>query len=471
MSDTQTNMVGRVDEFTTLTKFITKKEKGVRILGINGSGGVGKTYLLNMVLNSNPPEKNSTIVFRLDGRNDIGNYDFIGLFNTLISSINLPETIPNRHEVTSKTKTYLSKTQKAVDDYYKILDKVSKEIDSKDYTEETKIIMKRLLYVSKEVINHLPKDSLCPLLIRGVVNSDLLTDKFLDEVFSLASGLKSLQTSSGLLGFLPPIFGDSRVKTNLFGVLSESMYLDLQKLHSSHSKSSPCLYDKVLVIIDDFEIISKIFGDFLTGTFIPTFLQIPYSVGFIILGRDNLETMHPSFKHQLGNEVEAEILLECFSEEETLLLLTQKGFSKPESEQIYKDTYGYPYLVSSIIEEESSHQLQLFYNRITRWMSKTEKEWFNKICYLDVINEDTLKIVFPDFSPEEIKNLVEWFEGESSIRDPHSKGGIRIIPIIRRKVLELFLMKLGPITYNTKVKEINKKIDDLKKQAADLAAS
>jgi len=459
-------MVGRKTEYDTLTEFITSKEKGVRILGINGPGGVGKTYLLDMVLNSNPPEKNSTIVFRLDNSKDVGNYDFIGLFNTLISSINLPETIPNRHDIANKTKTYLSKTQKAIGEYYKIVDRVSKEIDSKDYTEETKIVMKRLLYVSKEVINHLPTTSLYPLLIQGVVNSDLLTDKFLDEVFSLASGLKSLQVSSGLLGFLPPIFSDSKVKTNLFGVLSESMYLDLQKLHASHPKLSPCLYDKVLIIIDDFEIIGKVFGDFLTGTFIRTFLQIPYSVGFIILGRDNLEAMHPSFTQHLGNELEAEILLECFSEEETLLLLTQKGFSKPESEQIYKDTYGYPYLVSSIIEGKEGYprQLQLFYKRITRWMSKTEKEWFSKICYLDVINNDTLKTIFHGYTEEKIEEIRQWFEGESAIRDPHSKGGLRIIPFIRRKVLELFLMQLGPITYNTKVKEINKKIDDLKKQ-------
>jgi len=447
------DMVGRKTEYDTLTEFITSKEKGVRILGINGLGGIGKTYLLDMVLKNTRPEKNSTIVFRLNGSKDESNYDFIGLFNFLVSSIHVPETFQNRDKVKDKLKTYLPKTQTAINQYNKMLDAISKEIDSnKDYSEERKIIMKRFIYISREVVNRLPKASLYSLLIQGVVNSDLLIDdKFISESMNLVSDI--LQTSSILPVMLQPY--PPEIRTNLHGILSESMYLDLQNLYNSSNKSSPPLHDKILIIIDDFEIISKVFTTFLIESLIRKFREVPYSIRFVILGRDNLE----SFKQHLRDLIEIEIAVKSFSEEETLALLAQHNFSKSESEQIYKDSYGYPFLIASIIEdrEEGVRYKQAFYTKITRWMSKTEKEWFDEICYLEIISHDTLKIIFPDFSPEQIKMVMEWFKNEASIRDPYTKKYM-VNSFVRRKILDLFETELGPITYNKKVKSIQDRI-------------
>jgi len=460
MSDTQTNMVGRVDEFTTLTKFITKKEMGVRILGINGSGGIGKTYLLDMALNNTRPEKNSTIVFRLDGRKDDINYDFIRLFNTLVSSMILPETIRNNPK--HKSKEFLSRTQKNINNCYKMLDVISKEIESKGHSEEIKTLMKRLIRLGKVFNRPLPKSSIPTIIFDEIVKDE----KLIDEVIDLIFDLKSFQTSSWVYDLLPPIFGNPKIKTNLFDVLTEELYLDLESVFLSNSALFPALFDKILIILDDFEVINKVFSDFLTGSFIEKFQKCPYSVGVIILGRDPLEAMGLSFKHHLASLVEPEITLKRFSKEETLLLLSKNDFSKPESEQIYKDTYGYPYLISSIIDSkgrQSALQLQLFYERITRWMNKVEKKRFDEICYLDVVNQDTLKIAFPDNTEEQIEEIRQWFKKESSIRDPDN-GTFIVNPFIRRKVLELFLIELGPITYNKKVKNIQ---DRIKQQQTD----
>jgi len=461
MSDTQTNMVGRKTEYDTLTEFITSKEKGVRILGINGPGGVGKTYLLDiMALNSNPPEKNSTIVFRLNGKEDERNDNFIVLFKTLISSMNLPQTITNA-PLKSKPKTLFSETQQAIDAYSKMLDDASKEIDTKKYKtphgiddktyqEKVKIVLKRSLRLGVK----LQKSSLI-LLIEEVFGTESSNQTFVDEIFDLISDIKTLKESSKLPDFLLPVFSNpysQKIKSGLFGVISETMYLDFKNLYTFNPKSEVHLYDKILFIIDDFEVIGKTFGDFLI-TFIPKFEQIPYSIGFIILGRDDLETMHLSFKQHLAKYLVLEIALKSFSKEETLLLLNEKGFSKVESEQIYKDTYGYPFLISSIIIDGdgiSALQLRNFYARVTRWMSKIEKEWLNEVCYLDVINQSTLKIAFPKFSEELIKNVMQWFIKESSIRDQNSEN-FTVNPFIRRKILEYLSKMIGPKPHKEKL--------------------
>ena len=53
------------------------------------------------------------------------------------------------------------------------------------------------------------------------------------------------------------------------------------------------------------------------------------------------------------------------------------------------------------------------------------------IVYLENVNVDTLRPLFPDEDPEKIQ---DWFEREASIRDPAAPV-FRVRPLIREKVL------------------------------------
>ena len=54
-----------------------------------------------------------------------------------------------------------------------------------------------------------------------------------------------------------------------------------------------------------------------------------------------------------------------------------------------------------------------------------------RVCYLEKVNEDTLKPLFPG---EDVRRIQDWFEKEPSIRDP-SASYFRVRPLIRDKVV------------------------------------
>ena len=64
-------------------------------------------------------------------------------------------------------------------------------------------------------------------------------------------------------------------------------------------------------------------------------------------------------------------------------------------------------------------------------MTPKEREWFASVCYLDTINEDTLRVLF---SKEEVPLVQDWFEREASIRDPAAPS-FRMRPLVREKAL------------------------------------
>ena len=82
-------------------------------------------------------------------------------------------------------------------------------------------------------------------------------------------------------------------------------------------------------------------------------------------------------------------------------------------------------------DAESALFAKKFFDRTTRWMSPKERKWFTAVCYLDTINEDTLRLLFPD---EDVPLVQDWFEREASVRDPTSPS-FQVRPLVREKVL------------------------------------
>lgn len=79
-------------------------------------------------------------------------------------------------------------------------------------------------------------------------------------------------------------------------------------------------------------------------------------------------------------------------------------------------------------------------------MTERERCWFTALCYLDVVNEDTISAVIEGASAVEVQR---WFEREASIRDPFASV-FTVRPLIREKTLR-YLSTRSPSTHRSMV--------------------
>jgi hypothetical protein len=65
------------------------------------------------------------------------------------------------------------------------------------------------------------------------------------------------------------------------------------------------------------------------------------------------------------------------------------------------------------------------------------------VCYLDNVNEDTLRLLLPEIEPARI---MDWFENDASVRDVKA-GDYTVTPYIRHMLLEYNRRKVGEATH------------------------
>jgi hypothetical protein len=235
------------------------------------------------------------------------------------------------------------------------------------------------------------------------------------------------------------------MKRDLYGVTAEAFVRDLgaaltpgqPSKDSSNSARLPIPgLNRLLIVIDDYEALAATLSDFLISSLIPRLAEARFPTMLIIAGRDDLEDTHPGWSQHCKRYLTDQIRLRSFDAETAAQLMAAKGVPESRRDAIYELTQGFPLLLSLAIEEASTDGasalfLKRFFDRTTRWMSPEEREWFTGTCYLDEVNEDTLRLVFPEENADAIQ---DWFESEASIRDP-SAPTFRVRPLIREKVL------------------------------------
>jgi hypothetical protein len=190
-------------------------------------------------------------------------------------------------------------------------------------------------------------------------------------------------------------------------------------------------------VIDDFEALAPTLSPFLIGHLVPRLAEARFSTALVIVGRDSLEATSTDWARFASRYVKDEIRLHPFAQDEALSLLATAGIQGERAREVFERTQGLPFLLTLVIEEASWEDgnsflfLRKFLDRTTAWMTPREREWLLKLCYLDVVNEDTLAALFPQ---TEVRTIMDWFERDASIRDPLApKPQVR--PLIRDKVL------------------------------------
>ncbi|UQA61338.1 hypothetical protein [Polyangium aurulentum] len=431
----------RKSETARLLELFQRSDPGVGIIGISGPGGVGKSYLLNHALDTQDTASIRALKLSVDGSSEQARTDFFGLVDGQLAKPSLSPPAKPKHD-------YFPQVRRVASIHRALVDAVAAELKASGAPQEIKDAALALLRAGRRLNKAVPRTrEYLDLSNPNLKDSDV--GQTLDEAWELVTSLRALRSSAVLPGPIRDVLGmtyKERVKNDLYNVTADALVSDLSAAISGYRKQDRFRIltqepidgiDRLLLVFDDFEALAPTLEEFLVGALIPRLADAPFPTTIVILGRDDLDAMHPAWGQHCRKYILDQIRLSPFGREDALNLLTRAGVPEERREELYQATQGFPFLLSLLIEEvgaegaDSALFLRKFFDRTTRWMSGREREWFVKVCYLDSVNTDTLGPLFPG---EEVEKIQDWFEREASIRDP-AASVFRVRPLIREKVL------------------------------------
>jgi hypothetical protein len=425
----------RPSEATRLRTVITGHSVGLAICGISGPGGIGKSYLVDHVLSSLEPGNEGWLSLRVDAAQAQARGDFFALIDGQFARRSLASPA-------DPSVDYFPATRRVAAAHRDLVARVAKELEREGAPEDVRRAAGAVLKAAHFLNRAIPKTREFIDIAKYNLEPDAVNDR-VDEAWDTINTLKTFRESD----WLPEVVRDrlgmnltSRLKRDLYGVTADALVSDLSAALPGHSPEEaqrriPGL-DRLLLVVDDYEALGATLSDFLISSLIPRLAEARFATMLIVAGRDDLEDTHPGWGQHCKRYLTDQIRLRPFDAETAELLMAAEGVAEGRRAAIYELTQGFPLLLSLAIEEASTDGasalfLKRFFDRTTRWMSREEREWFTRTCYLDEVNEDTLGLVFPE---EDVGAVQDWFEGEASIRDP-SAPIFRVRPLIREKVL------------------------------------
>jgi hypothetical protein len=170
-------------------------------------------------------------------------------------------------------------------------------------------------------------------------------------------------------------------------------------------------YRRLLLLLDDYESLEPVLGTFLLDELMPRLRDAAFETTLLVVGRDRVRDSGgdrgagTSWKQHYAPNLVADIELKHLTKEESASLIRSRIGDVDEAvvQRIIGDTEGYPYLLDSEIEDFLSGggtalSLRNFMDRTTRWMTAEQREWMQAVCFLDVVNEDSIAEALPDAS-------------------------------------------------------------------------
>ncbi|MDB4963972.1 MAG: hypothetical protein JWP01_3971 [Myxococcales bacterium] len=249
---------------------------------------------------------------------------------------------------------------------------------------------------------------------------------------------QAYRSETGILAWRSGVRERNRVRANVSGHLAQALFADLNKLVDGHR------FRRLLLLLDDYESLEPVLGKFLLDELLPRLRDAAFETTLVVVGRDRVRDSGgsgsgASWKQHYASNLVGDIELKHLAKDESANLIRSRLGPDVDDvvvQRIISDTEGYPYLLDSEIEDFVSGggtalSLRNFVDRTTRWMTVEQREWMQALCFLDVVNEDSIAAMLPNVAAEVVLN---WFERESSIRSPHTKK-YAVLPIIRSRVM------------------------------------
>lgn len=416
--------IHRRSEVSRLVGLIEGDAPGLTIAAVSGPGGVGKSFLVEHALGEVDLAAQGVVRLSADGSNPQLRGDFFGVVEGQLARRGLPSPAPAGRDG-------FPRLRKVAALHREIVDRAAAELSAKGAPESTKHAALALLRAARFLNAHLP-------MTKGyfdVAGSGLAPEVIASEIdtaWTSMTKLDALREGTTLPAPLRDLVGATRrnrVKRDLFNVTAEALAADLAALARPPVR-------RVVLVIDDYEALAPLLGEFLVGALVPRLADAAVPVLLLVSGRDELTATHPGWAQHAQKHLAEQLRLAPFAREDALALLAEAGVAEERRARLFELTQGFPFLLTLAIEEAgfegagSALFLRKFFDRTTRWMAPREVEWFVRVVYLDVVNEDTLALVFPG---EDVRRIQDWFEREASVRDPHAPH-FCVRPLIREKV-------------------------------------
>lgn len=449
----------RASEVTRLLEVLREPGPGLSVVGISGPGGVGKSFLLAHVLDRLDPVEHGYLLLRADGSNPDTRNDFFGVIDAQLfrRSLDAPA---------DAGKDYFPRLREVVAEHRSVTEEAMHELAKHGAPENVRKAAKLLLRTGRvlNVAGSLPTRKAIDVALSV---DDRTVTEGLDVAWDLVRELKGLRDATKLPGPLRDLFGvtrRNRVKRDLYALTASELRTDLSAALAGYEKSDakkithkriPGL-NRLLLVLDDYEASAELLGDFLVGALAPTLATAPFSTVIVLLGRDDLKATHVGWDQHCRRYVKEQIRLTPFDRETTFARFAEAGIAEARWPALFEATQGFPFLISLACEEASEAEaesvvfLRRFYDRTTRWMSERERDWFERVCYLERVDEDTLTTLF---SPTEVAAVQDWFEREPSVRDPAAPF-FRVRPMVREKVLR-YLEVRSPNRHQERLRSAN----------------
>lgn len=445
--------VGRADVYNKLHLWLSQEQEDkLRVISVEGSGGIGKTTLIEEVLRALDMKDKRYLTLRLRGEDFLGqdgNLDPVTVLADLANRVR--DQLPKDNEPYFGLTANLKKANDELNTA--IRKKVGAKLDV-EIAEAGKDAIRLLIQSGRALGEVFPK-------IKDYVDLDKVDDKTLQQIEQyIDDARKSYELGGNIVDAMKGLWkhakNQNRLVKDAWRAMSEDFYRDLVAILSGWksegekplkllAKKVPGM-DHLFFFIDDYECIQNDFGKhFLVRNLLPKLSTAPFKTTLLICGRDVLSVADPGFKLVAIGLKKHTIRLKPLKMEDVLEILQANklpGDLDALARKIFSDTEGYPLLVDLAIDEQGQEgvpvvALKKFYDRQTYWMNHLQKKWLDRLAFLDEVNLETIPKVLPN---EDAEVVFDWFEREGSIRDTKSsKWTVR--PYVRTRVVEYFKSK------------------------------
>lgn len=414
--------VGRTDPTKQLGEFLENRKGGggLRIFSIGGPPGVGKTFLLDHVIASADIESREYLGLRVSAHPPVPS------LATIVTE-NLVQGLMFREVPIDETFKSVANVRDAVD----TIDRRAKaEALGAADDRDTRDVIESLFSVAKGIQTVSPK-------LKEYIDLDQIPEKAVHAATKLLRNGKALEPEWVLPGPWPDLTGRrlrNSVRSNLESALSDAFFSDVDQFFTKTAAGARGGASRLLIVLDDYEALQDRVEAFLLGHLCPKLHAATFSTDLVVIGRDVLRRTSAMWEKNFKRQLKGEIELSTFSEAEVREYCIEAGLNRPDQvAQVLERTSGYPYLLPSVVNSELSGGSAAvdtvgFFERISAWMSPKEREWLLVVCFLDVVNEDTVADILPNANPAEV---VDWFESEPSIRST-SATRLALVPVIKQ---------------------------------------
>lgn len=460
--------VGRDSELEQLKSIISKfaaapaSKAGLEIVSISGAGGVGKTYLLDTVLEETRTELKQALILKVDASNEHLLKEFTLIVGQMLAPTELPAPAKAKHDYFPASRSLLRRQ-------LELIGMVEAEISkNKDLSDQGKT-MAKALYRLSPAIKYIPKiGPFAAMALKGM--EAVKAEDYIEPALDTLSTLQALKDDSGW--FSNPLTKRrfTALRHSPYEAVSDAYLSDLSAMLQSYQKKDWWQFthspiegvNRLVLIVDDFEAVGRVIGTFLVESLLPRLKNASFSTLAIFLGRDSVYDANKDFAHHLAGNISTLIKLEPFSKAEGVKYLRAVSYTDNEAAEWYEKSRGLPFILRLLAENRTDAEKQnvlfykRFYERTTRWMAPEERKWLTPICYLDQVNEGTVKALLPNEDP---KVIMDWFESEASVRDVHSPI-FTVTPYIRHMLLEYNRRKVGDAEHERLIKSAKKAMEE-----------